>query len=184
MSKVDYKNWETPVIERGANGGFLTSSLFYEMAKITDQIPYAKYTMLENEIEVDGVVYPSAYQVILYSNSEYDAAMRLLGSYRHWDRLKESNPVWKDGLDNRATIPLQTALSDMFLRIESLGQNIITTLAGEGNLAAAKHLAGENKKNTKKPTTADKDNSPRRSKSRAEIVALASKFKLSSSTGG
>ena len=73
---------------KSTTGKFLTKALFFETSTPPMREKYPPvYTLKENAHTVDGVTYPSAYQIYMDSIDEYDAAQRLLDSSVHWDAL-------------------------------------------------------------------------------------------------
>lgn len=72
---------------KGSNGVYLTQGLFYEYNN-----PEAPYTLRPDDYTSrKGNTYKSFARVYRESVDEYDAAMDLLGSWQHWQKLcKES----------------------------------------------------------------------------------------------
>lgn len=155
---VDYLDFKKPNFPaRAANGQLLSEGLFAETLQFKAETPPV-YTLKEHEIVYKNKQLPSAYQVILWSNSEYDAAIRLLGSIRHWERLKKSKRIWENGVTSTAAIPLSIALEDMNQRIQALAKNVLIQEAQEGNVNAAKSIlppsTRQRKKKEEKPEPA------------------------------
>lgn len=157
---IDYVDFSTPIFESlGGNGAYRTENLFLETSRSLDSIGPV-YTLREHEVEYKGGYLPSSYQVIRSSSSEYEAAIRLLGSFRHWERLKSSGRVWSKGVSGRPAIPLKTALEDMDRRIKAEGRDILIGMAKSGNVTAAKVIAGNSEEKTSKKKEVKKEEEP------------------------
>lgn len=86
---IDHANWPfAPLEGYRAGGQFVTVSLFVELHRGTENFK-PMYTIAEDDIEVDGVVYPSARRIYLASKGEHDAMRKLVGSFKQWSKLKE-----------------------------------------------------------------------------------------------
>lgn len=89
---------------------------------------------------------PSAYLIYMYSDSEYEAAMKLVGSWNHWQRLCEIKPFMEGPRANKhfANTWSWTGLTDWRIeketREKSLAYNQLKTSAEEGNVQAQKLL--------------------------------------------
>lgn len=143
MSKltIDYVNFEKPEFSsRAPNGHMRTENLFLDTNPDTDKYKPV-YTFREDEVEFEGEILPSAYQVILHSTSETDAAMRLLGSLRHWERLKQSPRIYEKGVPNKPVLTIKIALEDMEKRLKALAVDVLYEEAMNGNVTAAKEMA-------------------------------------------
>lgn len=68
------------------------TNLFYEFNTSRHEEYPPLYTMREQEWK--GL--PSAYRIYMASHSEYEAAMKLVGSWNHWQRLLKI-PTFMDG---------------------------------------------------------------------------------------
>jgi|SRR5690606_2923985 len=83
--------------------GFRGANLFLEIYELTTSKTHLPpiYTMMDREVNE----LPSAHQVFIHSADEYEAAMKLVGSWKHWKRLiehkwfREGHTKW-DGLDS------------------------------------------------------------------------------------
>jgi len=69
---------------RSSNGIMKTESLFYETLHGNMAKKYKPFYTLK-EFEYMGL--PSAYKIYMESTDEYEAAMKLLGSMAHWEKL-------------------------------------------------------------------------------------------------
>lgn len=133
-TKEDYINW--PYVEEPArfdtNGKAATRALFIETA--LDNKGMARFTLRE---EQKGK-YPSAYQIIHYANSEYDAAMKICGSLEIWDAVKGSQAL-KQGIRG-FYIGIDQALQAQERRIESDMLLALYKAASQGNVSAMNKL--------------------------------------------
>lgn len=139
---VDYgSGWIRPEFSpTGTNGHWRTEALFLDTAPEPEKYE-PTYTFREHAVEYNGKILPSAYQVILYSDSEYDAAMRLLGSYRHWERLKKSPRIFEKGVYGKQNVyTIKIALQDMHTRIQAEAKKEILALSENGNVTAARTI--------------------------------------------
>lgn len=115
-------------------GARRTLSIFREPQKYREDMP-AIYTLKEQDTEQ----YPSAYQIYMHSVDEYDAAIKIFGSYKHWKKLcnlkwfMEGQTLWNfEGIAEwRKT---------MKLRDSSVAKTVIYGKAKDGDLVAAKKL--------------------------------------------
>lgn len=127
---------------RGKNGVYMTQALFYEQPSGEDEI--AKFTLKD----YDHKGYISMYLVYMQYDTEYEAALRLLGSWKHWCKLKEL--AWfKEHVD---AWNAERDLRDKALAKQQLKEN-----AENGNVTAQRLLyTGEEKKTTRKKKTEEK----------------------------
>lgn len=86
----------------------------------------------------------SMYQIYMNCDSEYEAAMTLLGDWSHWKRLCECG-WFKQYIDSWR--------EEVLIREAALGKAVIIQKASEGNLTAAKELVNQlNKKTNGRPS--------------------------------
>jgi hypothetical protein len=74
-------------------GALQTKGLFYELTLPEERkIMGTSWTLKENDLKADGMVYKSMKRVYLEMEdvTEYDFAMATLGSFKHWERVTES----------------------------------------------------------------------------------------------
>ena len=172
----DYKNYrgfawpeaDISVLRAPKKGNtFLTSSLFRESNKTEGAYP-AFYTLAEEEM--DGL--PSAYQIYMHSADEYEAAIKLVGSIKHWKRLCES--AWF--MDGRCTVNhtgLNSWREDMKLRDASLAKRTVMDQISKGNVSAAQTVINKlGIKNTVGRPIKEKDSSADKEKM-DKIVSIA-----------
>jgi hypothetical protein len=119
---------------KGSNNIQNTKGLFMEYGN-----PDAPYSLRPEHYEKDGRWYISMYQVYMDSVDEYDAAMRIVGSQRHWRKL--CTIKWfTDGVDMFSHEGLNQWREDMRARDESLAKAKLMELADKGNANAASKL--------------------------------------------
>lgn len=118
-----------------ARGALKTELLFAETIK-PDRLD--RYTPIYSLKEQDGE-YPSAYKIYMSSADEYEAAMRLLGSMRHWRRLCGlqwfMNGVPTGGFDG-----LRSWRKDMEMRDKSKAKKQLMEAAESGVVSAQRAL--------------------------------------------
>lgn len=123
---------------RGSNNVMKTEGLFLEMrAKATKNparsYPEPVYTLKD----YDHKGYPSMYLEYMKCSTEYEAAMKLLGSWKHWKKLTTCNffaPYIEEWREER------------HLREEALAKTALLDSLGDGNVSAAKTILDERKK--------------------------------------
>lgn len=144
----DYKGW--PTTSRSAckqDGRWLTQGLFYETINHAQHQRFCPlYTM--QELEVWDPVYelwlPSAKQIYVQSDSEYEAAVKLLGSYEHWGRLLALK-WFMEGPKNCASSGVSQWREEQEARkAHEITQKLLKA-AQEGNVTAMKTLLGNKK---------------------------------------
>ena len=123
----------TPLYPReiflGDGGSLLTLGLFYEHRHQTPN-QNAVYTLRDT----DWKGFKSMYLIYMDEDSEYEAAMKLLGSWPHWKKLCEC--TWfKPYLKNWRT--------EREIKEAVIGKKTIIEAAKEGNVAAAKELVNQ-----------------------------------------
>ena len=158
---------------RTEGGRFVTESMFYEHQQYNHPNPeLTVWSLTEFDKEREGKVYPSAYRVIVEAADEYDAAMKICGSWPLWNRMKDNNALWKgkEGL----TMGLGRALEEQKVRKASMAVKQLHVAAQDGNVAAQKFIFDLNKdKNQKKKSSVKKDDGAEYDK----VVHLLNKIK-------
>lgn len=113
-----------------------TKALFYEHRHVTTVEENAPYCLKPNDYEFKGVVYKSMYLIYMSCDSEYEAAIKLLGNYNHWTKLKRC--TW--------FLPyVEEWNAELILRESALAKSKLVALTEAGNVTAARTLL-----NTKK----------------------------------
>lgn len=149
------------VVLRGGNNILLTQALFVEFGN--EDAPYT--LKLENQ-EKNNRTYVSLCKVFLESVDEYDAAMRLVGNWKHWQRLCE-NRWFSEGWEQFNFEGLNSLRETMKARDRSSAKAQLLHAAQQGNVTAAKILfdgAGAIKKTTRRNTN--------KSTSESDVVEL------------
>lgn len=127
--------YEIPIPER-----FLktTKGLFYEHRHHTTVDEKAPYTLRNMDfMDTTGHIYKSMYMIYMNCDSEYEAAIRLLGSYPHWVKLKRCS--WFQDY-------VQTWEHERNIRDEAIARTILVRLAEAGNVTAARTLFANSEK--------------------------------------
>ncbi len=127
---------------RGGNARKMrTQSLFWENKRIYGDIVTPLYNLTPQD--KGGTL--SVYKIYMSYDNEYDAAMRILGDWAHWEILCGHKPFFKK---------LEKWRSERTIREEALAHNILLDAARDGNVTAAKTLLLESKKvnNVGRPT--------------------------------
>lgn len=116
-------------------GALKTELLFQETIKPDRLENYSPlYTLKENDTDL-----PSAYKIYMGSTDEYEAAMRLLGSMRHWRRL--CGLKWfMDGVPMSGFDGLKSWRKDMELRDKSKSKKQLMEAAEAGVVSAQRAL--------------------------------------------
>jgi hypothetical protein len=109
-----------------------TKALFYEyryQTTVTDKAPYT--LRYQDFIDPEGHMYKSMYQIYMRCDSEYEAAIAILGSYPHWKKLKRCSWFHDD---------IERWEEERNIRDEAIARSILVTLAECGNVTAARTL--------------------------------------------
>lgn len=138
--------------------GRYRTNLFYEFNKARQADYPPLYTMRETE----WLGLTSAYQVYMHSESEYEAALKLVGSWQHWQRLCKSKPFMEGEKDGGQWVGLQSWRDEKEVRDKALAYNQLQVNAATGNVQAQKMIFEGNK-----------DASKRGRPSKAEIAKAA-----------
>lgn len=145
---IDYKNWVCPVDKMKTKKGIqLTEGLFYETRSHNSKVYEPTYTIKDH----DHNGYPSAYLIYMNSVDEYEAAIKLVGSLRHWRKL-EGLKWFMDGRTELSFEGLKQWREDMELRDKSISKEQLIEKAKEGNVAAMRSLQTMSRKKTSNKT--------------------------------
>lgn len=120
MEKADPKQF------RGENGQYLTQGLFYEF-----RFQSSNETPMYNLGEFDYKDCKSMYKIYIACDSEYEAAMKLLGSWKHWEKLADCG-WFKEHIDKWR--------EEREIREAALSKKVLIEQTEEGNITAAKAL--------------------------------------------
>jgi len=113
-----------------------TKAMFYEHRHQTTVEINAPYCLKPNDHEFKGVVYKSMYLIYMSCDSEYEAAIKLLGNYQHWTKLKRC--TW--------FLPyVEEWNAELKLRESALARAKLVQLTEAGNVTAARTLLNDKK---------------------------------------
>lgn len=119
---------------KAGNGVQLTKELFYEWNNID-----APYTLKPEDFTSEkGNTYASFSKIYLEQADEYEAALALVGTWAHWEKLCKSK-WFMEGKDGNYR-GLNDWREEMRLRDESSTKRILQKLAKQGNVTAARYL--------------------------------------------
>jgi len=108
-----------------------TKALFFEHRFQTTVTELAPYCLKSNDHKFKGVVYRSMYLIYMSCDSEYEAAIKLLGNFQHWTKLKRC--TW--------FLPyVEEWNAEIVLREAALAKSKLITLTQAGNVTAARTL--------------------------------------------
>lgn len=108
-----------------------TQALFFEYRFQTTSSTTAPYCLKPHDHELKGITYRSMYLLYISCDSEYEAAIKILGNYAHWLKLKQCS--W--------FIPyLEAWNAELVLRETALAKSKLVTLTEKGNVTAARTL--------------------------------------------
>ncbi len=157
----------TGVPLRGANNILLTQALFVEFGNED-----APYTLKMDHQERNGKQYISLCRVFLESADEYEAAMRLVGNWKHWQKLCE-NKWFSDGFDQFNFEGVNSLRETMKMRDRSLAKTKLIEAVQQGSVTAAKILLDGSSTVVKKTQR----KSPKEKSTDSEVIELFSKSK-------
>lgn len=146
---------------KASNGRRFTQSLFYEFNN-----PDAPYTLRDTDFtNRKGKTYTSMAEIYRNSVDEYDAAIKLLGSWPHWEMLLKLD-WFMNGTEVGGTIfeGVKAWREEMSKRDASKAKEQLQKAAVEGNIAAQKYLHDQSGKvkgagRPEKKVTAKKESS-------------------------
>lgn len=120
-----------------------TQALFYEYRHQTTTGIQAPYTLKERDWKGSK----SMYKIYMEHETEYEAAIALLGSWQHWKKL--SKVAWFQAYK-------QAWDEEREIRQKAVARNTLLKQAKEGNVTAAKALIDGEKKPRGRPKTNEK----------------------------
>lgn len=151
MEKIDYTTYQgfmAPDADlsllRDRQGRMRTRSLFFEAFDYRSRDSGLKplYTLAEDTKH--GL--PSFWKIYMECPTEYEAAIKLVGSIRHWDTLLNANwflnPTLRD-TNGHYVLGLEKWRDYKEQKDLAFARSTLLRLAKEGNVAAAKALLGE-----------------------------------------
>lgn len=116
--------------------GRYRTNVFYEFNKSRHDDYPPLYTMREDE----WLGLPSAYKIFMLSESEYEAAIKLVGSWNHWQRLLKCKP-FTDGVDDGGQwVGLNAWREEKKIREKAWALNQLKISAQGGSVSAQKIL--------------------------------------------
>lgn len=118
-----------------------TKALFYEFRHQNTTGIAPQYNLLDYDHEHNGLHTTSMYQIYMQCDSEYQAAIVILGSYKHWTKLKKTKWFAEH---------LGRWEHERNLRDEAVARTILVKLAESGNVTAANSLYKNSQANNKK----------------------------------
>ena len=124
---------------KDSRGVIMTKSLFVE-AQDWAVKKKGKIKPIYSLTEYEREGCPSAYQIYMNSVDEYEAAMKLVGSMRHWRKLCELDWFMNGIHDNAMCEGLLQWREDMRLRDSSRAKRQLVLAASEGDTASARKL--------------------------------------------
>lgn len=162
---LTYQGFKDPSTDRSAlkDAGYRlrTRSLFWESYLTRDKAEPI-YTLQDDE----KYGYPSAYQIYMNSIDETDAALKIVGSLRHWRKLLGLK-WFMNGIPSYNYDGLVSWRSDMASRDISLAKKVLLDNASRGDTTSAKKLLDEYKGQVKvkrrvgRPTKDEEVNDPK-----------------------
>ena len=121
---------------KGSNGVMFTQGLFYEYNN-----PDAPYTLrTEDHTSRKGNVYKSFARVYRESVDEYDAAMTLLGSWAHWQKLCKEEWFSTGVINGSSFSGLNDWREEKEKANESAAKRVLLDAVADGDVQAAKYL--------------------------------------------
>jgi hypothetical protein len=122
---------------------YVTEAIFWELADGQNRKDLYYWTLSEREKEREGAWIPSAHNAVVFANDEYDAAMKVVGSWQLWLRIKQNKRIW-EGM--KGICPgLGAALEEQKMRKASEAIKQMNLAALDGNVAAQKYIYDLNK---------------------------------------
>ena len=119
-----------------------TQALFFEYRHQTTSGVLAPYCLKPHDHVYKDRVYRSMYLEYISCDSEYEAAIKILGNYSHWLKLKAT--TWFAPY-------LEAWNEELQLREEALARSKLVALTEAGNVTAARTLLGNKKNSVGKP---------------------------------
>ena len=122
-------------ILRDGRGRYRTN-IFAEINQRNHTVSPPLYTMREEMHK--GL--PSAYSVYMDAQSEYEAAMILVGSWNHWQRLLKVNVFMKGEEDSHLWSGLEAWREEKEIQDRAVAYNQLKISAATGNVQAQKMI--------------------------------------------
>ena len=136
---MDFDGFSDKDIDRSHlkdSAGRYRCNIFAEFNKTRQEEYPPLYTMREEPTY--GL--PSAYLIYMYSDNEYEAAMKLVGSWQHWQKLLKSKP-FMNGLDDHGQwVGLEAWREEKEVQDMAIAYNQLKINAATGNVQAQKMI--------------------------------------------
>jgi len=120
------------------SGHYKTQGLFYEY-RFQSSSDYLPYTLKERDYKG----HRSMYKIYMACDSEYEAAIKLLNSWKHWEILIATDWFSKE---------VDKWREEREIRELALGKSVLVAQAEEGNVTAAKALVDGSKRKAGRPS--------------------------------
>ncbi len=136
---MDYEGFSSKDADRSIlkdSAGRYRMNLFAEFNKSRHEDNPPIYTMREQSMY--GL--PSAYLIYMYADSEYHAAMKLVGSWQHWQKLLKSKPFVSGMDDHGQWVGLQAWRDEKEIKDRAVAYNQLQIQAAQGNVPAQKMI--------------------------------------------
>jgi len=151
---ITYVGFSDPDADRSIlkdNIGRYRTNIFYEFNKTRHEDYPPLYTMREDEWK--GL--PSAYRIYMESDSEYEAAMKLVGSWAHWQRLLKCKPFINGGEELGIWMGLDQWREEKAIQDKAFALNQLKISAAGGNVQAQKIILEGDKGKRGRPSKAE-----------------------------
>lgn len=131
-----FQNPDSDKSELKDTAGRYRTNIFCEFNKTRHDDYPPLYTM--REAPWKGL--PSAYQIYMLSDNEYEAAMKLVGSWHHWQRLLKSKPFTNGLEDGGQWVGLEAWREEKEIKDKAQAYNQLKSSAQQGNVQAQKMI--------------------------------------------
>jgi hypothetical protein len=136
---------------KGPNGSYLTQGLFYEWNNQDAPFTLRDTGQEEYYTARSGKKYRSLAYVFRNSVSEYDCAIKTLGSWEHWQELKRRTKGWfETGMVNGVKYSgLNDWIAEKEMSDESAAKAVLMKAVEDGDVNAAKFVYDKKTKSAK-----------------------------------
>lgn len=131
--------------------GRYRTNIFYEFNKSRHEDYPPLYTMREESVRN----LPSAYLIYMTSENEYEAAMKLVGSWAHWNKLLKCKPFINGSEDSGIWTGIAEWRKEKEIRDKALAYNQLKVSAAQGNVTAQKIIFDGDKKSATRGRPSD-----------------------------
>ena len=119
-------------------GHYMTQGLFYEYRHQTKNFD-APYNLREDDYKGSK----SVYKIYMSCDTEYEAAQKILGSWKHWEILCKSPFFSKE---------IEKWREERAIREQALAKGVLLEQTREGNITAAKGVLETHKRKAGRPS--------------------------------